>query len=345
MKNNPRSGQYLDKRLGDFPITWGDLPKGWNMRVHELILNSVVFLGRRSQWGNGQEDVLTGTGFVVRHRLKSPTGARVRDFHYLVTGRHVAEKLAPGNGDADWFIRHNKNLGTGFSADYAVGQTRFSKAGQWYFHPDPTQVDSVDVAVMRWPVTDARMSSIPTFMFATTKKLSERWIGIGSETLTVGLFTKMTGNRRNIPLVRSGMVAMMPDEKVPGVEIGDWRGESEVFLIESRSLGGVSGSPVFVVEEQYPTLPAEEDKEAATICPSGPTYLLGLMNGHWEIKEPEINSIYWSGRKGDRESIATGISVVVPAQKILEVLDHPDLVAERSRIEAEDAEGQSTTQL
>jgi hypothetical protein len=57
----------------------------------------------------------------------------------------------------------------------------------------------------------------------------------------------MTGRKRNIPIVRTGNISMIPSEKVPGIQIR--RGESvesEVYLIEARSVGGLSGSPVFI---------------------------------------------------------------------------------------------------
>ena len=61
----------------------------------------------------------------------------------------------------------------------------------------------------------------------------------------------MTGRDRNFPIVRTGHIAMMPDEKIPKVKIGDWEGNADAYLIESRSIGGWSGSPVFVRGTYY----------------------------------------------------------------------------------------------
>jgi hypothetical protein len=44
------------------------------------------------------------------------------------------------------------------------------------------------------------------------------------------------------------------------------------------------------------------------------------------------------------ETVNLGIAIVVPAKKILEVLDHPELVAEREKLEEEELAKQGDTQ-
>ena len=58
---------------------------------------------------------------------------------------------------------------------------------------------------------------------------------------SVGLFTKYFGRSNLIPIVRTGNIAMMPKEKVP---LGSF-GLTDAYLIEGRSIGGLSGSPIF----------------------------------------------------------------------------------------------------
>jgi hypothetical protein len=50
------------------------------------------------------------------------------------------------------------------------------------------------------------------------------------------------GRQRNIPIVRIGNVASMPHEPVATKN----RGAIEAYLVEARSVGGLSGSPVLV---------------------------------------------------------------------------------------------------
>jgi hypothetical protein len=54
---------------------------------------------------------------------------------------------------------------------------------------------------------------------------------------------------------------------------------------------------------------------------------LGLIHGHWDVKESDINSadLQHDAKRG----VNMGISVVVPAHKLLEVINHPELVAMR----------------
>jgi hypothetical protein len=78
-------------------------------------------------------------------------------------------------------------------------------------------------------------------MFADTETIAHHDLGVGDEVFITGLFTKVTETTKNIPIVRTGTVAMMPGEEIPfGNNL------IEAYLIESRSIGGLSGSPVFV---------------------------------------------------------------------------------------------------
>jgi hypothetical protein len=80
--------------------------------------------------------------------------------------------------------------------------------------------------------------------------------GAGSFTYTVGLFRLMSGEKRNLPVCHFGTIAVLPgDEKIP---VKDWRDPEkkrlifvEGYLVETHSLSGLSGSPVFVRPE-YP---------------------------------------------------------------------------------------------
>lgn len=71
---------------------------------------------------------------------------------------------------------------------------------------------------------------------------SDRNLELGDEVFFSGLFYPHSGTRRNIPIVRIGNVAALLEEPVlnrNGVPM-------DLYLMESRSIGGLSGSPVFV---------------------------------------------------------------------------------------------------
>src|SRR5262249_41522483 len=65
--------------------------------------------------------------------------------------------------------------------------------------------------------------------------------GLGDEVATIGLYTSQYGQAKNVPVVRIGHIAMLPDEPV-----ASHRGYVKAYLIETRSIAGLSGSPVFV---------------------------------------------------------------------------------------------------
>lgn len=302
------------------------------MRVPDHILKSVVFIGQDT-FEDGREFFKPGgTGFLVGMRTKDKDLAG--RFYYLVTARHSALELA----GRPFGVRVNMKDGT--------FKVAMSGAGfRWWFHP--TEEESVDVAVAPWGVEDGEDTVfIPDEMFLDKGRIEKFCIGVGDEVFVTGLFTKLHGREQNMPIVRTGTVAMMPGEVLPQAKIGDWVGEIEAYLVESRSISGLSGSPVFVRE----TL----QQEAMVMWPSGgmgPTtaylqgafHLLGLMQGHWEIEPRDKNKYVFRAGKSD-DSVNLGIAVVVPSKKILEVLNHPELVETRRLLEeAEIQKGGTTT--
>jgi len=138
------------------------------------------------------------------------------------------------------------------------------------------------------------------------------------------LFSKFHGKIKNIPIIRVGNIAMMPEEKI---FVGNDLGEIEAYLVESRSIGGLSGSPVFVylgnMRPKNGTWNLGGDQKLF--------YLLGLMHGHWDIEEDKIDIVVEDKVK---DELNTGIAVVVPASKILEVLDYQEFVEDRKKFEA-----------
>jgi len=161
--------------------------------------------------------------------------------------------------------------------------------------------------------------------FADEYEIKKANIGAGDEVFIAGLFTKITETSKNIPIVRIGNLAMMPGEKIP---FKDGR-LIDAYLVESRSLGGLSGSPVFV----RPTVnidgqsardkfsdPTKRKPPADTVRVSalGRIYFLGSMIGHWD--QPTGFSF------PEQEAVNMGISPMVPAQKIKEILTQPELL-------------------
>ena len=120
---------------------------------------------------------------------------------------------------------------------------------------------------------------IPEEIFATDKRIADYEIGLGDELVIVGLFTRFFGRTILTPIVRTGNIAMMPKEKLRGSLAF---GEMEAYLAEGRSIGGLSGSPVFVRNTVKLPLQTPDGKLAA-MSGLGQSHLLGLVHGHWDV--------------------------------------------------------------
>jgi len=113
----------------------------------------------------------------------------------------------------------------------------------------------------------------------------------------------------------------MPEEPVSRGDLGP----IDAYLVEARSIGGLSGTPVFVHMGGVRTLAGKARFRG------GSFYWLGLMHGHWDLPVSYTDSLAENISTGERVNM--GIAIVVPAMKILEVLTQPQLVEMRRREE------------
>lgn len=279
----------VDVRCAGVPISYLSPRRGIGMRVPDRILNCVGFIAHESPVVR-----FIGTGFAVG--IKTPLGNWAL---YLITARHVAEAVDP----APFLI--GINLKTGRKAEIQSGDESC-----WIYHPTDA---SVDAAAYPFPVESLKKHSlewIPEDMFATDERIQKYNIGIGDEITCPGLYTRFTGAAKHTPILRSGTVAMMSHDRIPLKRYGP----AEVYLAEGRSIGGLSGSPVFVRDTQHIQIDTED--ETQRLYGLGSFHLLGLIHGHWELP---------IGFEGGEQPAAVneGISIIVPATKILDILLQP----------------------
>jgi hypothetical protein len=255
------------------------------------------------------EGDLHATGFFVMVPFEEPFS--IYSFAYFVTAKHVAKELA---GRECYFLVNK--MGGGVTVMPTHGDS-------WYIHPTD---ESADVAVI--PVLNrgtAQINAINVKNFATPARLAQLEIGIGDEVFAVGLFTPAAGTQRNEPIVRHGNISMMPQE-----QIQTKLGYADVYLVEARSIGGLSGCPVFVRPTiRLPQKTKNPDTKNVFGVGHGAT-LLGLMHGHWDINESDLNKPYIT--HDEKHGVNLGVGIVVPAYKILEVLGQPELAAMRKEI-------------
>jgi len=240
---------------------------------------------------------------------------------YTVTAKHLIGYIRQKS--LDQIVHLRVNLRAGGTAVIEI------PASAWWDHPTDSSVDvSVHPEGPDWHfdfhsypliVGDAATSSI-----VTPEVIAQQRISVGEEVFLSEHFATHTGQGKNIPIIRIGNIAAMPEEKI---HVG-YLGPIDAYLIEARSIGGLSGSPVFVHLGEIRLVPdgviAYTPGHAKE--PGGIFYLLGLVHGHFDVREttPPLTN----------EKINMGIAIVVPVSKILETISHPELLEiKKKRIE------------
>jgi hypothetical protein len=283
------------------------------MRVPDDLRDCVCYL--RSSWASlppGKSPTV-GTGFFVAVSLglAEPVDQIVV---YLVTAKHCIEHKTAGLADSvELFI--NRRAG-GFDA-------RPMDIAAWIRHP------TADVAVM--PVlpdqTVYDFRAYPTASIADAAFVQSRKVGAGDDLFMTGLLVHHPGVSRLMPIVRIGNIAAMPPDPLVLST-----GPDVVALAEVRSIGGLSGSPVFVHLPFLRDIPAGmlSVTEPGIEAGSGGHYrLLGVMHGIYPVGANDPDGV-----SGGNEDLNTGIGVVVLIDRVMELVDGPDQVAQRDALKA-----------
>jgi hypothetical protein len=160
-------------------------------------------------------------------------------------------------------------------------------------------------------------------MLLTDREVQQHGIGPGDEVYITGLFTYHMGTSRNTPIVRVGNIAMLPQDKIR-IKRNSQTEEIEAYLIEARSIGGLSGSPVFV----HPTANLlgmfkwGTNQSTSGIVMDAELFLLGLMCAHYDV---ELEDIGGTPIAGVGHNVNVGVGAVTPAQKILDIIQGAEL--------------------
>jgi len=285
------------------------------VRIPSDVLKCVVYVG------GAADRVYRGTAFAVALEENDQTGSF--RFPYLVTAKHVAEKI---EGKA-FLVRVNMSDGSvqDLEANYLPGEVV-----NWHKHPTD---QTADVAVTPWFLpSKADLKLIPVSMMLTTEMIGQEGIGPGDEAYITGLFSYHQGKSKNTPIVRVGNIAMLPEDKVRVKGANSAETGVEAYLVEARSIGGLSGSPVFV----HPTINIVNsffkwgtNQTQPAIVTSGTLYLLGLMCAHYDV---ELEDIEGTPIAGVAQGVNVGVGVVIPAQKITDIILGPELTEIRTEM-------------
>jgi hypothetical protein len=257
------------------------------------IRKTVVFIELQCNDGNGLVTV-RGTGFLVG--VPAPEVGKDQAFDYLVTNRHVALCWDQNNRPLvvrSVGIRANNKDGSSVRSPLTV----FGNL-PWALPKDA----SVDLAVI--PITppqNADFMVIPLSLFATKDVMGDKKVVEGSRIIFTGFFYQFPGERRIQPIVREGILAMVPDEPlktttgVPGT----------VYLGDVHIFHGNSGSPVFI------------DVQSNGL---GFDYrFLGVVSGNFS-EDQEFNLEIDTTIRGT-EHANSGIAVIVPADAVKSLIE------------------------
>jgi hypothetical protein len=277
------------------------------------IRKSVTFIKLLCKDGNQEFDV-RGTGFFVFY--PDPRLGKDQGFVYLVTNRHVDlcwnDSGQPMQVESI-SVRLNRKQAEGGS----ISQEGFlNEHGNvpWALPQD----DSVDLAALPLFPDETRFDYkvIPLNLFADTDLLKQRRVTEGEPVFFAGFFYQFQGGKRMEPIVRQGIIAMMPDEKVPFVSIAE-----KVYLADLHVFGGNSGSPAFINLGGF---------HGGSMMLGDDYRLLGIVNG--DVSEDEHFNLELATTLSATGKSNSGVSTIVPADELKELLNDPQLQESRNDV-------------
>lgn len=236
-------------------------------------------------------------------------------FTYLVTNRHVAQ---PGIEDGRpcqpiaYLLRADMKVA--ISGSYSTVVQLPVSSINWNYSSD----QSVDLAItpISFNPEKADIVFLPSTLLMSDADVVQNKVEEGDSVLFTGLFVQYIGQSHSEPIVREGKIAMMPKEPIPTT----LRSLGDVYLVDCHVFGGNSGSPMFI------NLAGE--RQGGLIV--GTNYkLLGVVSGFVEESSTfELKSV---AAYAGTVNANSGIAEIVPAQKILDIINSTALTSQRER--------------
>ena len=290
------------------------------MRLNPNLLKTIVFIGHRGKDG---KPVLHGTGFQFA-RMWRHDGLEGYT-RYIVTAKHnIAEAMDKGQHEV--FVRYeSRTEGQGLVL-------RYFPTSEWLSHED----GFVDVSVLLLDDTVDEVGGVVFVMddFLSSSEIARYGVGVGNEVATIGLFLSHHGEERNEPVVRMGNISCMPRERIQSRKrFGAVNG----YIIEARSFGGLSGSPVFVDVEHEPEMHEysrfrDRNPQIRTIPAKRRNHILGLILGHWDMQQVAPPGIKLDPATRLDGAINMGMSIVIPSQHILDTINSAPVIARQNQL-------------
>ena len=292
--------------FGQTPASTGTTTK--DVPFVQQLRKTVTFIQMLCLNSSGTEtDDVRGTAFFLTmpdERLGKDQG-----FFYLVTNRHVAECWDEA--------RHPRtvravllrfNLIDGSSSNVPVSR---NGNAHWIFPTD----DSVDLGILPLKPDETKVDykAIPISAFATDDVIASRGVEEGTKIMFAGFFYQFAGQKKMLPIVREGIIAMMPDEKLENTtgRLGN------AYLGDVHIFGGNSGSPVFV----------DVGGVHGNRLSGDEYHFLGVISGLF-YEDAEFNLTVATTLTGVTHA-NSGIALIVPANDLKTLLDGREAQASR----------------
>jgi len=299
------------------------------MQVTDEVLNCTAFLGTKTRRGFAA----AGTAFFICYEQDDFV------FVYLVTTAHL---MWPGRS------RHEKGPPAGYldlrvNSQTGVPSIEKIEHSEWLYaergidlaiRPEMASIASVSEFPMEGDVGVLNMNG---GIALRSTDAGKKGLTIGDEIFVVGAFVPHVGESKNIPIVRTGNIAAMPHEPIPFSSP-----RVPPYLVETRSIGGLSGSPVFL-NLQTQRLPTGKPKALQSAVTNQknitrkaqllPHMIIGIMLGaHEGLYEQD----FVNDGKRRKASIKdaqfnSGISVVLPVDALFTLLESEPVKEKRDK--------------
>ncbi|WP_316234918.1 MULTISPECIES: hypothetical protein [unclassified Bradyrhizobium] len=283
-------------------------------RIDHFWTNTVFYLYRLNPRTGIIDASPSGTGCFVQR----PSRLTGLSHMYAISNWNVTQD---GGGS---IIRINKPYGSTFNIEL--------NPEDWIFDPKGDDLSAVDVTDHLFGNFDEVWVVDEENDFVSQSKFDDLRIGVGEDTVMLGMFSGHHGGDRNIPSARFGNISMLPSDKALVQQPNGVRRPS--YLVDIRSRGGYSGSPVFV----YRTLAGDLRRGARLWPADAENHLFALLGIHCaqfreRIEVRKATSAEAAGDpilENDTLYIEGGTTVVIPAWRISELLDRPEFEATRA---------------
>lgn len=296
--------------LAPIPAYVWDWLERSQMRIHPTVSKSVVFVGVVTRG----EFTPYGTGFVVRYTDEEVS------WHFIVTAAHVFDRLSD-DAKKRTAYRVNRRDGTAetIPLDYELRMFHDEKANDISLFPigcDPTTYDIFTVDIRRAAIEAMRKSS--------------DGVEPGDPVCLVGLYTSHHGRISNVPVVRTGNVAA-----VPGEPVQTEYGYTPAYLVELRSIAGLSGLPVF---QTFHPVTVRDGKVIHREELASGGDIIGVLVGYHRVESKEDQIVVPRFQQASvqdedaysRDELNTGFGVVIPIERVCDIFEEEGAVAARN---------------